>query len=119
MSQMHDVPKMVEVYKKLFILIVSVTALGIVLSALHMPLFWTVIIALSIIVFKGKIVYDSFKDLLIGKNALIVVFILTIFFFLMILLLPLFNHENLIVGTEDISKDIQAQEHAQGGGHGH
>ena len=119
MSQSHEVSAMVEVYKKLFILLVSVTALGIVLTVLHMPIAITILISLIIIGVKGKIVFDSFKHLLVGKDILVLVFGLTIFFFLMILLLPLFNHENPITGTRDISKEIQAQEPAAEEHHGH
>ena len=119
MSQANDVPLMVAVYKKLFILLISVTALGIVLSAIHLPVMVTIFIALSIIAFKGKIVFDSFKYLLVGKNSLILVFILTIFFFLTVLILPLLNHENMIVGTEDISKEIQAEQPFLKEHHGH
>lgn len=122
MSQTHDVhevPKMVTAYKKLFILLVSITALGMLLSVLHMPIALTIVLALTIILIKGKVVYDAFKHLLVGKNILLLVFGLTIFFFLILIVLPLLNHQNHIVGTEDISKEIQAQQHSHEGHHGH
>ncbi len=118
MSQAHDVTKMVGVYKKLFILLVSVTALGIVLTVVHMPVALTILISLSIILIKGKIVFDAFKEFLVGKNVLIILFGLTIIFFIAIVTLPLLNHENTIVGTEDLSKAIQAEQPVKGAHHG-
>ena len=104
---------------RLFLLLVSVTALGILMSALHMPVLVSVFTALSIILFKSSIVYDAFKGLLVGKNILVGVFLMTGFFFLTVLILPLLNQESRIVGTVDISKEIQAQEKPMEGHHGH
>lgn len=117
MSQEHEVPKMVAVYKKLFILLISVTAFGIVLTVIHMPVWITIILSLGIIAVKGKIVYDSFKGLLVGKNILTLTFALTIFFFLMVIILPALNQKNHITGTEDISKAIQAEQPIKKGHH--
>ena len=119
MSEHPNVEKMVSIYMRLFLLLVSVTALGILLSALHMPVLASVFVALSIILFKSSIVYDAFKGLLVGKNILVLVFSMTGIFFLTLLLLPFFNHEGRIVGTVDISKEIQAQEKPMEGHHGH
>lgn len=119
MSDAHDVSKMVGIYKKLFILLVAITALGIVLSALHMPWIVTLTIALGIIALKSKIVFDAFKGLLVGKNILIVVIGLTLTFFLALVILPLLNHSDYIKGTQDLSKEIQAEQaHAPSKGHG-
>ena len=119
MSDAHDVSRMVEVYKKLFILLIAITALGIILSALHMPWGLTLGLALVIIAIKSKLVFDAFKSLLVGKNVLILVFFLTIVFFASLVLLPALTHHDAIQGTEDISKKILAEHVPTEGHHGH
>jgi heme A synthase len=110
MSNAHEVSKMVEIYKKLFLLLIVVTAVGICLAFLRLPLWLAVIVAFAIMAFKGKIVLDSFKHLLTGRHVLVLTFGLTIIFFATLVILPLLNHEGQIVGTQDISKELQMQE---------
>ena len=109
-SSAHDVPKMVVVYKKLFLLIVLVTILGIGIAFAHLPVWTAILIALGIIAFKGTIVLDSFKPLLTGRHLIVMTFVLTGIFFMVLLILPFLNHNNRIVGTVDISKELQMQE---------
>ena len=119
MSNTHDVGKMVDIYKKLFLLLTVVTAAGIGVAFLHMPVWLAVMFALVIIAFKSKIVLDSFKHLLTGRQLIVMVFGLTAIFALGLLVLPVLNHHGYIVGTEDISKELQMQEKpAQGHHHG-
>ncbi len=116
-SNAHDVPKMVGIYKKLFVLLVAITFFGISVALLHIPLWIAVLIALSIIVLKSKIVLDSFQHLLVPRSALVILFGLTAVFFIVLLLLPLFNHQDRIVGTQDISKQLQMEEKPVEGHH--
>ena len=116
-SSTHDVTKMVGIYKKLFLLLTVVTVLGIGIAFLHMPLWLAIVVALGIIVFKSKIVLDCFKHLLGGRQLLVMVFGLTAIFVLGLLLLPALNHEGYIVGTQDISKELQMQEKPMEGHH--
>lgn len=126
MSDTHDVSKMVGIYKKLFIFLVLVTALGIGVAFVHLPVWLAILIALGIIAIKTKFVTDAFKHLLVGKNGLVILFALTAIFFLGLIILPLFNHNGQIVGTVDLSKEIQMQDaptghdaHTEGAQHGH
>jgi len=118
MSSSHEVPKMVGVYKKLFLLLTSITCLGIIAALLHLPVWLAVVIALGIIAIKGKFVLDAFKDLLTPRRALVILFALTGFFFLTVLLLPFLNKKDHLVGSEDTSNLYQTEQ-THAGGHTH
>ena len=110
MSDTHNVSKMVGIYKKLFLVLAVVTAIGIGIAFLHLPIWLALVIAFGIMLVKGKVVLDSFKFLLAGRHVLIITFALTGIFFGLVVLLPLFSHEGPIVGTQDISKEIQMEQ---------
>ena len=116
-SSNQDVSKMVEIYKKLFLVLAVITALGIGVAFLHMPVWLAIVVAFAIMAVKSKIVIDSFKHLIVGRNVIILLFGLTACFFLTLLLLPYFNHEGYITGTQDISKQVQAEEKPMVEGH--
>ena len=116
-STTHDVSKMVGIYKKLFLLLTMVTVAGIGIAFLHMPVWLAIAAALGIMAFKSKIVLDCFKHLLGGRQVLVVVFGLTAIFVLGLLLLPVLNHHGYIVGTQDLSKELQMQEKPVEGHH--
>ena len=114
MSDTHDVSKMVGIYKKLFLILALVTAVGIAIAFMRLPVWVAIVLALAIIAIKGKVVLDSFQHLLTGRNALIILFGLTAVFFVVLILAPVLNHSNYITGTQDISKELQAQQPAVG-----
>ncbi len=94
----------INLYKKLFLILVIITGVGIGITFLHIPPVIAIGLALAIIVVKSGIVYKTFKPLLNGKYSLIILFGLTIIFFIALLLLPAFNANNHLTGTVDISK---------------
>ena len=104
-------------WRWLFLTLVLITALGIGIAYLHLPVWLAVVIALGIILIKSKVVLDSFKSLLTGRHLIVITFLLTAFFVAGLLLLPFFNHEGYLVGTQDISKEIQMQEKSAEGHH--
>ncbi len=112
-SDVQEVPKMVGIYKKLFLLLTVVTAIGILVSYWHMPIWLAVSLAMVIIVWKSGVVYGSFQHLMGNRMSLLLVFGMTLFFFAGLLLLPLFNHGGFIVGTTDLSKEVQMQQMQQ------
>ncbi len=119
-SNSEDVSKMVVVYKKLFLVLAVITALGIGIAYLHVPVWVAILIAFIIMAIKGKVVIDAFKHLIVGRNLILVLFGLTAIFFVAVIILPLLNHEGYIVGTEDLSKQIQAEtKPVETGHHGH
>ncbi len=75
-----------------------------------MPFWAALLLALIIMAVKSKVVIDSFKHLIAGRNSILILFGLTVIFFIAVVLLPLLNHEGQIKGTVDTSKEIQAQE---------
>lgn len=105
----HDVPKMVALYKKLFTILGVITALGIGMAFLHMPVWLAVVAAVAIIIVKGGVVVDVFKPLLATRPILVIVFGLTVFFVIGLIMLPVIN-KGTIVGTHDLSKEIQMQQ---------
>jgi hypothetical protein len=117
-SNPHDVAPMVQTYKKLFLYISIITIIGIAIAVLHPPLWFIISVGLIFMASKSVIVYSSFKKLLVGRNLLILVFLLTIIFVSGLLLTGIFEDKSHIVGTEDISKQLMMDQPEEGG-HGH
>ena len=110
-SDTQEVSKMVGIYKKLFTVLVIITALGIGIAFLHMPIWLAVTIALAIIFFKSAVVVESFKHLLVGRQVLVLTYGLTLCFLAGMVLLIWFNsNHGRITDTVDLSKEVQMQE---------
>lgn len=111
---------MVGIYRNLFFLLIVVTAAGIGIAFLHIPVWIAVGVALAIIMVKAALVWGAFKHLLAGKQVLFITFGLTAIFFAGLLILPFINSQDHLVGTEDLSRQIQMETHpaAAGAGHG-
>jgi hypothetical protein len=119
MSDTHDVPKMVAIYKRLFLVLILITAFGIGLAYLRLPVWPAIGLAVAIIIYKSGVVLSSFKHLLVGRYAIILSFALTFSFFLALLILPWWTHKEELRGTEDLSKRVQMDEIPAEGNHGH
>lgn len=117
-SDPKDVNPMVSTYKKLFLILSVVTIIGISVVLLHVPLWAVLLVGLFFMFLKSVFVYESFKNLLIGRNIIIMVFVLTAVFVLGLLLIPVMNHQGYIVGTEDISKQLMMEQSQQEKKHG-
>ena len=118
-ANLPNTSQMVGIYNKLFALLAVITLAGIAaVYFFHIPVWLVIVGGLALIAVKSTIVFDSFKQFLVGKNILIITFSLTGIFVLGLLLLPLFNHGNRIAGTVDTSKQIlmEAKEEPH---HGH
>ncbi len=114
-----DMGGMVGIYKRLFLWLSIITLIGITIAVLHVPLLWfVVIVGIAFIIAKGVIVFESFKNLLTGRRLIVIVFILTAIFFVGLLFLPVLNHHDYIVGTEDISKQLLMEQKDEGPHHG-
>ena len=109
-SNIQDVKPMVNTYKKLFLVLSVITLIGVAIVLLHAPLWIVLVIGLSFVAIKSAIVYETFKNLMVGKNVIIILFSLTAIFLLTLLLLPVLNHKGFIVGTEDTSKQLMMDE---------
>jgi len=101
---------MVGIYTRLFGLLSVITLVGIAaVYFFHIPVWVAMAVGLALIAVKGTIVVDSFKQFMVGRNIIVLVFSLTGIFVLGLLFLPLFNHMDLLVGTRDISKQMQME----------
>ena len=102
--------QMVGIYTRLFGLLSVITLAGIAaVYFFHVPVWAAMAVGLALIAVKSTIVVDSFKQFVVGRNIILLVFSLTGIFVLGLLFLPLFNHIDLLVGTQDISKQMQME----------
>ncbi len=117
-----DTNQMVVAYKKLFTILSVVTLIGISIIFFHLPLWIVFVAGFVLMIIKSKALIDAFKPLLAGRQLILILFGLTAVFFIAVLLLPVFNMNNHIVGTVDISKqlmmDEKPAEHGGGAHHG-
>ncbi len=111
--------QMVGIYTRLFGLLSVVTLTGIAaIYFFHIPVWVAVVVGLVLIAVKGTIVVDSFKQFVAGRNIIVMIFVLTGILVLGLVLLPLLNRSDPLVGTRDISKQIQMETKEGGGHHG-
>ena len=87
----ETVKSQVKIYVSVFIALAVMTAVTVFVSYLRLPLFLAVIAALSIAAFKGSLVAGFFMHLATEKKIIFIVLILTVVFFLTLLLLPVFS----------------------------
>lgn len=109
----ENIKPLIATYKKLFFLLSAITLIGIGLVLLHVPVWLVLLAGFSFIAIKSVIVYNSFKNLLTGKNGLIVLFALTVIFLIAVLSLPFLTEKGSLVGSQDISKQLMMEQ--QGG----
>ena len=106
-ANLPNTSQMVGIYNKLFALLAVITLFGIAaVYFFHIPVWLVVTGGIALIAVKSTVVFESFKQFMVGRNILVMVFSLTGIFVLGLLLLPLFNHGSRIAGTVDTSKQI-------------
>ena len=106
-ANLPNTSQMVGIYSRLFAVLAVITLAGIAaVFFFHIPVWMVVVLGLVLIAVKSTIVFDAFKQFMVGKNILVIVFSLTGIFVLGLLLLPLMNHNSRIAGTVDISKQL-------------
>jgi hypothetical protein len=122
MSNPHDVAPMVKTYKKVFVYLSIITVIGIIIALLHPPVWFIVVIGLIFIVSKSVIVYEAFKNLLAGRNLIIITFLLTACFVAGLVMTGIVEDKSHLIGTEDTQKALLMEQHAapkDKGSHGH
>ena len=117
--------QMVGIYSRLFSLLAVITIGGIAaVYFFHIPMWLALLAGIALIAIKSSLVVDAFKQFMVGKNVILIIFGLTICFVIGLLFLPLANHASRIEGTQDISKQLQMEEkpeathHAESAHHG-
>ncbi len=102
--------QMVGLYSKLFTWLSIITLAGIAaVYFFHMPLWLVMSIGFLLMAIKSTLVVELFKQFMVGRNLILMIFALTISVIIGLLILPVLNHGGQIVGTEDTSMQIQME----------
>ena len=93
MTETHeiDVKKHVKTYITVFVSLMALTLITVAVSYLHLSLLWAVLVALFIATVKGSLVACYFMHLINERKLIYAVLVLTVVFFLALLLLPMFT----------------------------
>lgn len=87
----EEVKKHVKVYIAVFVALAFLTLVTVAVSYLHLPLFQAVAVALFIATIKGSLVACFFMHLISEKQIIFSVLLLTVVFFIALMLLPVFT----------------------------
>jgi hypothetical protein len=110
----HEVGPMVATYKKIFLYLSIITVIGIVIAFMHPPVWLIVTIGLIFIISKSVVVFESLKNLLVGRNIIIIVFLMTVIFVAGLVLTGVLEYHSHIVGTQDISRQLMMEQQEEG-----
>lgn len=93
MTETHeiDVKKHVRVYITVFVSLMALTLITVAVSYLHLSIRWAVAVALFIATVKGSLVACYFMHLINERKLIYAVLVLTVVFFIALLLLPAFT----------------------------
>jgi len=93
MSDPHsiDVDKHVKVYIMVFVSLMVLTLITVAVSYLHLPVHQAIAVALVIATIKGSLVACYFMHLISEKKLILWVMVLTVVFFIVLLLVPVFT----------------------------
>jgi cytochrome c oxidase subunit 4 len=79
-------------YVLVFVALMALTVITVGISYLHLPTLPAVALALLVAIVKGSLVACYFMHLLSEKRAIYAVLVLTVVFFLVLMLMPLYGH---------------------------
>ena len=105
-----DINKEIRGYWLIFGALIFFTIVTVAISKFHFPTPIAVLLALAVAIFKGSLVAGFFMHLISERQLIYSILYFTVFFFFGLLLLPMSNHQDRIVGTMDTGK---AQQTAQ------
>ena len=93
MSDSHsiDVNKHVRTYIMVFVSLMFLTLVTVAVSYLHLPVRQAIAVALVIATVKGSLVACYFMHLISEKKLILWVMLLTVVFFIVLLLVPVFT----------------------------
>jgi cytochrome c oxidase subunit 4 len=93
MSDTHvsDLQKHVRIYIMVFVSLMVLTLVTVAVSYLHLPVRQAIAVALVIATVKGSLVACYFMHLISEKKLILWVMLLTVAFFVALLLLPVFT----------------------------
>ncbi|HKQ98289.1 MAG TPA: cytochrome C oxidase subunit IV family protein [Candidatus Polarisedimenticolia bacterium] len=86
-----DIDKHVRIYITVFVTLMVLTLVTVAVSYLHLPLHLAVAVALLIATIKGSLVACYFMHLISEKKLIYSVLAITVFMFIVLLLVPVFT----------------------------
>jgi len=100
MSDTHaaDLKKHVRAYILVFVSLMALTVVTVAVSYLHLPVHQAIAVALVIATIKGSLVACYFMHLISEKKLILWVLALTVVFFIVLLLVPVFTVADRIEG---------------------
>jgi cytochrome c oxidase subunit 4 len=101
MSDAHtaeDLKKHVRAYILVFVSLMALTLITVAVSYLHLPVHQAIAVALVIASVKGSLVACYFMHLISEKKLILYVMMLTVAFFIVLLLVPVFTVSDRIRG---------------------
>jgi cytochrome c oxidase subunit 4 len=95
----HAVQHHVRKYIIVFLALLGLTILTVTVSYLHLEITTAIVVALLIASVKGSLVASYFMHLISERKAIILMLIATVFFFAVLMALPLFAHSDQVRTT--------------------
>ncbi len=89
-----DIDRHVRVYITVFVALMVLTVITVLIARVHLPLPMAVSAALLVATIKGSLVACYFMHLISEKKLIYAVLVLTAVFFVVLLALPVFTHNN-------------------------
>jgi len=90
-SHAADLKKHVRAYILVFVSLMALTVITVAVSYLHLPVHQAIAVALVIATIKGSLVACYFMHLISEKKLILWVMLLTVVFFVVLLLVPAFT----------------------------
>ncbi|MDO8461398.1 MAG: cytochrome C oxidase subunit IV family protein [Deltaproteobacteria bacterium] len=92
----EEVQKQVRIYISVFVALMAFTVITVGVSYLHLAVIPAIILALTIATIKGLLVAGYFMHLLSEKKLIYWVLILTLLFFVVLLMIPSLTENEMI-----------------------
>ena len=94
MDHAADIDRQVRIYITVFVALMALTIVTVAISYLHLPTATAIGVAVFVATIKGSLVACYFMHLVSEKKLIYAVLGLTAFFFVVLLALPAFTHNN-------------------------
>lgn len=89
-----EIDRHVKIYISVFVALMVLTVVTVAISRLHLSVPVAVTVALLVAIIKGSLVACYFMHLIAEKKLIYAVMALTVFFFVVLMVLPIFTHSN-------------------------
>ena len=86
-----DIDKHVRIYITVFVALMVLTIITVAISRVHLPIPMAVAVALFVAIIKGSLVAAYFMHLVSEKKLIYAVLVLTVVFFIALMVLPVFT----------------------------